>query len=268
MRTTNILSIKIGNAQLSFDISRKTFYEKLKRRYSVFLINNKNSFQIIVKNKARSTKMTEGPIHLSFNDNNLTINRFDFEFNGNLKKGHLKIWNNLYSFDTFLRVLLGTELLRKDKGILLHSVSTIHNGKAFIFPGISGSGKTTLARMHSKLDILTDELSLITKNRSGSYTAWATPFWGEFKGTEHKGSGLVAAIAPIKKGKQWKISDISHEKILSVVMRCLFHLDTSSESAQRALEFCQQLICHVPCYIMTTKKDKQIPEEIYENLCV
>jgi hypothetical protein len=78
---------------------------------------------------------------------------------------------------SLLRLLCAVLLLPRG-GFLLHASGVVHRGRAWVFCGPSESGKTTIARLGDGRPVLSDETVAIAPG-SGSYAAFATPFFGE-----------------------------------------------------------------------------------------
>lgn len=114
-------------------------------------------------------------------------------------QGEVKILKNIYSFDSFLRILYSL-YLSLNEGFLLHSAGVTQSRRAYLFSGSSLSGKTSIIRyleptLKRKDTILSDEIIAIRKReeRRGNhfFFAYPTPFWGEFKsGKEIKNQGI------------------------------------------------------------------------------
>jgi hypothetical protein len=259
------VSITIGPYQFCFTTASQVLQKKLRRRYNTFLSKENPEQHIQVFTIKRSNTYGNEQVSFQRDKNNISVSRFDFEFSGTFNSGTLRIWNNMFSFDSFLRILVGSTALFQNRGVLLHAAAVKHNDRAYIFPGTSGSGKTTLASMHSQDKVLTDELALITEN-SGRSHAWGTPFWGEFKGGINAGNARVAFIGPISKGTKWKLSPIPSDRFMKTLLQTIMTFDDPVIAAQNAMDFCAKMIAELPHALVTSRKQSCFPIELYTLL--
>lgn len=78
-----------------------------------------------------------------------------------------------HALDFALRLLLASELAG---GLLMHGALLGSAAGAWLCAGPSGAGKTTLGRLFPEAS-LCDELAFLRREGSGSWMAFATPFW-------------------------------------------------------------------------------------------
>ena len=80
------------------------------------------------------------------------------------------------------------------KSLLLHSMSLIHNNKAYLFCGVSGAGKSTLGKIFeaSGYQVLCDERNAVSMTTAGPHMS-STPFYGTSE-QAYKGEAPLAAI--------------------------------------------------------------------------
>jgi len=76
--------------------------------------------------------------------------------------------------------LLFMYFLALRRGALVHGAGMIHNGKAFVFPGVSGAGKSTLSELLADAGsgtMLSDE-RIVLREMDGGIRAYGTPWAG------------------------------------------------------------------------------------------
>lgn len=179
-----------------------------------------------------SNKKTRFVINVFFDDIKLKdkevvllkkgFKRDDFYFNGR----DLRIKPNIYSFDSFLRVLISLNLNREN-GFLIHSSGISKDGYAFIFAGKSGSGKTTIANFSkNKFDILSDELIPIRIDKK--IYAYSSPFWGSMKKPENINLRCVLKnIFFIKKSN--KLKEIHSKNYFLKLISCIMNFSKNTK---------------------------------------
>jgi hypothetical protein len=184
-------SIKIADLKINLN---DIFSDKLRRWYCFFL--SRSHFPEISLNLDYIPAKRNLPLRVKKKEGQVfQIERSDFfaEIDFASFQGELKVAKNIYSFDSFLRILYSLYLLYND-GFLLHSAGIKKDGKVYLFSGSSLSGKTTVIRhlgptLTNENAILSDEIIAIRKEKhnGGNYFffAYPTPFWGEFKSSEN-----------------------------------------------------------------------------------
>ena len=84
-------------------------------------------------------------------------------------------------------------------GILLHGALAEHKGRGVIMIAPGGTGKTTASeRLPSPWRSLSDDLSLILRDRQGTYWAHPWPTWSRFKDDGPGGSWKVQSGVPLQ----------------------------------------------------------------------
>src|SRR6185295_1574987 len=71
-------------------------------------------------------------------------------------------------------------------GFFLHGASIVRSGRGHLFYGPSGAGKSTLAAMNTEGEVISDDLTLVLRGRSGLVVAG-----GPFRGTYTRGAPVV-----------------------------------------------------------------------------
>jgi len=229
------MKINIANINLLFHF--KNYNKKLNslfiERYSGFFSKNKKvDFYIntIFNNYCNNFSKP----YVRKEKNKIFIKREDIEFrpDSKTKKYLLKIKPSIYSFDSFLRILISLILPQKN-GLLIHSSSILFNNKAFLFVGKSGSGKTTISKLsRTKALIMSDELTPILSNGS----IFSSPFWGEMEGKGKNIQANIEKIFIIKKSNINKIENLSLEDFLFYFMPCVMNFSKDSSTSKRIID--------------------------------
>jgi hypothetical protein len=76
--------------------------------------------------------------------------------------------------DCFVRTVFALRAFEQG-ALLFHAAGVVHRDSAWAFFGPSGSGKTTVTSFSQGKEVLSDDLVLLRRGRSG-WEAWATPF--------------------------------------------------------------------------------------------
>lgn len=86
-------------------------------------------------------------------------------------------------------------LLMRRRGLLVHGLGVLIDGRVHLFAGRSGAGKSTLARIFEQAgvgEILSDD-RLIIRPEGNAFSVYGTPWHGEAR-FESPGSGTLASI--------------------------------------------------------------------------
>ncbi len=153
--------------------------------------------------------------------------------------GRLALVNNLYCFDSFLRVLYSLLLPRTD-AVLLHSVAVRTNGHAVLAVGRSEAGKTTLGSQGFE-DVLCDELPAVRRVSDEAFMAYGTPFWGEFVPGKTNDRAEVGSLFLLRKGPENEVVPTRAADALSEVLSCVLFFGPPEYSA-RTLDVCSALV--------------------------
>ena len=266
-RQPPILSLSIGGVTLSFSISHRGFYTRLCRRYHGFVVPGvRTKGRIAVTIVARRGQSDPGAVRIRREKGVVRIERRDFGFVGDMESGTLSTWPSVYSFDTFLRILLSSELLHKDRGVLLHAAATRRGGCGYLFVGESGAGKSTMARMHPASSVLTDELALVTRSGRTGFAVWGTPFWGDFAGGNNPRSAPVHTVAVLRKGTRWSVDPISPGHAVGALLKSVMLHERSAQCVEHAFTWCARMVREVPLCTLTTRRERRVPSSVYAAL--
>lgn len=175
--------------------------------------------------------------------------------------------------ENLFRLLLADRLPRIG-GALFHAASIDWQGEGLMFAGQSEAGKTTLAAKARRDDVLTDEVSALTRRAGGDTRAlkrsapreWnlhATPFWGDL-GAGELGSARRADALPLRalallsgKGSSRAQLATPAEALQALIATVFCYGDDAGASA-RVQEVCAKLIASVPIVSLSTTADESI----------
>jgi hypothetical protein len=160
---------------------------------------------------------------------------------------------NPYALDSLLRVLLSWKLLSR-RGFLLHAATVVRNGKAYIFTGRSGAGKSTVAALSPEGSVLTDEISLL-RREDGTWRAYGTPFWGEFRAAGSNSSAPVAGIFRLLQAAENRVKVLRPAAILRALLPNVLFFSPETEANQRLLEILSQAVTEIAGYDLAFRKN-------------
>jgi len=189
----------------------------------------------------------------------LTIRRFDFIciFNMSLMRGTLDIADNRYSFDSFLRILYSSLLIRK-QGCLMHAAGIIRDNMAIVFPGVSGSGKTTISRACKRYGVISDEIVAI-RQRGKTFVVHSTPFWGEMKSTGKNKAAPLKIIYFLCKSGTFSITEMERPEKMVQLARCLFMFEKEPLATTRAMTLLARLTSSAHVKTLGFPRNRTIP---------
>lgn len=180
-------------------------------------------------------------------DGHVILRRRDFEVSYDSKQNHGSglVTCNMYSFDSFLRVLFSMTLMDRD-GFLIHGSSVKRGDKSYVFYGVSGSGKTTVAKLSTDCEILSDEITVIRKV-DGIYRAYGTPFWGEMRKNGENVSAPVAAFCLLTKDTKVFSNSLKSSAALPRLMRCILFFSNNKNYVSSVMDRCLDVTASVKC---------------------
>jgi len=230
------LNISIGRIPFSIHIPPGDLQRHAERRYREFASCLPDSIPILLR--ANSRKRT-GPGQFSYalDDASLVLDSSGADFHG---------VRHEYALDSLLRILLTVVLLPR-RGFLLHAASIVRDGRAYIFMGRSGAGKSTVASLSPAGSVLTDEISLL-RFSEGSWQAYGTPFWGEFRAAGTNSHYPVTGIYVLSQATHDRIEPLSSKEILRALLPCVLFFTSQKRAHELLLVMLLNLIEQVPCY--------------------
>ncbi len=159
-----------------------------------------------------------------------------------------------------LRVLFSYNAQKKEQ-FLLHSVSLLYKGKAFLFSASSGTGKSTHGALWKKLwpeevEDINGDLNLLSKNADGSFTVEGIP-WNGTSGIYRNGSFPLGGIIFLHRGPQNLVTQKKRpDEALSLVQRMISPFWTK-EQLEKNIAFANALVQKVPVfYLSCTNSDE------------
>lgn len=166
-----------------------------------------------------------------------------------------------YPFDQILLM----HYLASRSGILVHAAGIEINGKGYIFPGKSGAGKTTISKqfVSKSFGTMLSDDRLIIRKIDDTFMVFGTPWPGEGGIVINRGVPLngIFFISHSTINKIERISpDTTVEKLLPIVSIPWY----DPEPMKNILGFCDDLIKHIPAYILHFKPDRDVVD-IFEQ---
>lgn len=146
-------------------------------------------------------------------------NPFEGVFDLDRAAGEVVVNDNMYCFDSFLRILYSI-LLASSHGLLLHSAAVATPRKAVLLAGVSEAGKTTLCSLGFST-VLSDELVAVRK-LDDRFIAYSTPFWGEFVAGRVREQREVGGVYLLRKGAQHEVRPAGASSALFELLGCVF----------------------------------------------
>jgi hypothetical protein len=148
--------------------------------------------------------------------------------------------------------------LSQRHGAIIHAAGFSLNGKGYIFPGKSGAGKSTLSRQFSaksNYEFLSDD-RIIVRNIDNSFNAFGTPWPGD-AGIAMNKSAPLAGIFFISHGNVNRIEKISPQDAVKRLLPVVSIPWYDRDALTGILDFCNDLIAHVPSYIFHFKPEPE-----------
>lgn len=255
-------SLLIGWYKLNFICPSLAWVKFLQKQYNHFISSSVNkdllkfNINVLIQNKFTPGK--KNPLKVSFRNDIWEINRYDFYSSStfDLKETYLFAEKNKYAFDSWLRIFF-TLIAVKNSGLLIHSAGFFDKNNTYIFPGVSGAGKSTLIKILEKEYSLSDEINLIYQ-KDGNFSASSTPFWGELKKGGNKiYTGKVKGIYFLRHGKNCKLEKIVEPEALRKLLKTVLFFYTETETFNKILSLCEQIIQNVPFYTLVFAKSSK-----------
>ena len=193
----HIICLKIADFFCLLNIDNLAWYRFLKLKYSSFLVNN---------------DYFKKPPHLTIIIKIVKKNPGVF-FDEKARKIHFKWISDLSSYqnlDFNIKTIFGWVLI-KNKGFLLHSSSLVKDDKIYLFSGKDGSGKTTIIKSFPEHQTLSNDFSIIKKNR-GRFYVFCSPFYEKYKFNRRNVKFPVKALFFIKHAPKNRIKTIDNKE--------------------------------------------------------
>jgi hypothetical protein len=183
---------------------------------------------------------------------------FGYDFEGAALRAfstgiHFDGVRNQFALDSLLRVLLSWQLL-SHHGFLLHAATVIRNGKAYVFTGRSGAGKSTVAALSPEGSVLTDEISLLRREKDG-WRAYGTPFWGEFRAAGSNTSAPVAGIFRLLQAPENRVSAVRPMVLLRSIFPNVLFFSSEAQANRNLLGILAQAVKEIPGFNLEFRKN-------------
>ncbi len=232
--------------QISFKLN---FYKKSKIIFEI-----KKKFDSFISEELKTKKFLEIDLFDKnldkIDDRFLIFSREDLKIFFDKKKYFAQIEDNIFSFDSLLRVISSLVLI-ENNGIMLHSCSILKNGnKAVLYVGPSGSGKSTIAKKYRY--VLTDELSIIVLNKKKLYV-YKSPFWGELEPLNYRKvfnkSFIVDKIYFLSGfSDEAKVEKLTFKEKVELIFKNLFWVVKEKNYNNKIFDVVFSIAKLVPCY--------------------
>ena len=238
----------IGCVPFRLQMSDARLFSAASVRYAAFAATSAEPIRIALN----EVPLAEGPPA-----------EFAYEFEGAV----LRAWSsgtrfdgvgNEYALDSLLRVLLSWQLAGRE-GFLLHAATVIRHGKAYLFTGRSGAGKSTVASLSPEGSVLTDEISLVRREK-GDWRAYGTPFWGEFRAAGSNTSAPVGGIFLLAQAVGNRLTPQRPVELLRAILPNVLFFSSEREANRRLLEVLGQAVQAIPGYQLAFRKDPTLWE--------
>jgi len=264
VRTSHNVVIEIGGFPIEVQTTDAEFERLLRGRYADYVKpQGPAEFALRVQLTTPNASDPDADAEVWLEDREWRMERGDFRarWNPAERLGDVVQSPNPYSIDSVLRIV-HTLMLAREGGFLLHASSAVRNGKAFLFSGVSEAGKTTMARLAPPdAELLTDEASYI-RNVGGRYSAYGTPFAGEFGVPGKNISAPIAALYLLKKGPSNRIEKMDPAVAVQRLLRNILFFAHQPEMVRKVFESACAFVAAVPVFELTFFPDQRVWELI------
>jgi hypothetical protein len=256
--------IKIGDVPVRVNTTDPGFLQILKEGYTGFLSScEEPEVDFEVEIASLHPEDSDADVEVTRRNGRWALHRGDFraEWEPVSRSGWIRQTANPYGIDAVLRIVHSL-VLAKQGGFLLHSASTIRNGKAFLFAGVSGAGKTTISGLlPADAILLTDEISYVRKSDNG-YLAFGTPFTGELARVGKNVSAPIAALYLLAKGSENRIDPVEPAEAVRSLLSNVLFFAADEELVQAIFNSAFEFVNRVPVSRLTFVPDARVWELI------
>jgi hypothetical protein len=225
--------------------------------------SNGAGFDFEIELAQPDTESGDEDVRVAWDSGRWLMERGDFraEWNPSTARGRIQQTANPYSLDSVLRIV-HTLLLARKGGFLVHALSAVRNGRAFLFAGVSGAGKTTMARLAPPdASLLTDEISYVTM-QDHQYTAVGTPFFGELARVGENLRATIDCLYLLAKGPENKIEPITGADAVRGLLENILFFAKEPELVNMVFEAAYVFVSRVPVRRLTFVPNARVWEMI------
>lgn len=151
----------------------------------------------------------------------------------------------------------------KNRTVMTHTSSIIHNGKAFLFQGKSGTGKSTHSRMWleniENTRLLNDDHPIIKVNDKGEVIAYGSPWSGKTPCYKNE-SAPIGGIIRIRRAKINSIRHLSNIEAYASLTTTFSNMAWIESIADIRDKTIQEIISKVKCWELSCLPDKEAAE--------
>jgi hypothetical protein len=258
--TRHDVVIEIGGLPIEVQTTDPEFEHILRGRYRDYIrpeIAPEFALSVQVTTPDMSDPDADAAVWLEGREWKMVRGDFRATWNPTERRGQVTQSANPYSIDSVLRIV-HTLLLAPEGGFLLHASSAVRNGKAFLFSGVSEAGKTTMARLAPPdVALLTDEASYVRKV-DGRYSAYGTPFAGEFGEPGKNISAPIAALYLLKKAPENSIQQMDPAEATQSLLRNVLFFARQADLVRQVFESACAFVAAVPVYQLSFFPDQRV----------
>ncbi len=256
--------VEVGGVPVRINTTNPEFLRILHHVYGGFLsFSEEPAIDFHVEITPPLVDDPDADVEVTFMSGRWSLRRGDFraEWEPANQRGWVRQTANPYAIDSVLRIVHSLVLAQRG-GFLLHSASTIRNGKAFLFAGESGAGKTTISSwMPADATLLSDEISYVGRRGEG-YIAFGTPFTGELARPGQNVSAPVAALYLLAKGTENRMEPLGPQEAARSLLANTLFFAKDQELVQAVFHSALEFVNRVPISKLTFLPDSRVWELI------
>jgi hypothetical protein len=138
---------------------------------------------------------------------------------------------------------------------MVHAVSGLIDGRAWLVPGPSGTGKSTAAREAGFDAVLSDERVILTPEAEG-WRVWGTPFWSEGRTLPmNPGSAPLGGMVKLVKSPNSSRRPLDANDALTWLMQSITLYEDSDTARTRAFEQACAVVSEMPSVEQKTPRN-------------
>jgi hypothetical protein len=273
----NSCVVEIGGIPIALNTGDEPFLDSLRQRYAGFLSASAPELVLDIS-LITPGDVSDDDVRVRRDGAEWLLERGDFQARWDPRTGRGLVSQspNPYALDSVLRILHSLVLAARG-GFLLHAASAIANGatgaparppvigagnQAFLFSGVSGAGKTTISRLAPPdVALLTDEVSYVRPSSDG-YSAYGTPFAGDFGRPGENRAAPVSTLFFLEKGPENRIDDMPPAEAARRLMRNILFFADEPQLVEMIFATACDFIQRVPVRRLTFYPDARVWDEI------